>query len=63
MVDRAAIDRCRALIAASGAPAYVEAMIADRVETATDALSESSFGIGQRVALEQMAMLCTARQR
>ncbi|MGV9614437.1 polyprenyl synthetase family protein [Nocardia xishanensis] len=62
VLDRAAIDRCRALIAASGAPAYVEAMIADRVEAAVHALSEGSLGIGLRVGLEQMALSCTARR-
>nr|WP_246124356.1 polyprenyl synthetase family protein [Nocardia bhagyanarayanae] len=62
VLDRPAIDRCRALVAASGAPAYIETMIADRVEAAMHALSESSLGIGLRVALAQMALLCTARQ-
>ncbi|MCP2279643.1 geranylgeranyl diphosphate synthase, type I [Nocardia amikacinitolerans] len=62
VLDRVAIDRCRALIAASGAPAYVEAMIADRVEAAMHALNEGSLDAGLRVALEQMALLCTARK-
>jgi geranylgeranyl diphosphate synthase type I len=61
-LDAAAISRCRTLIALSGAPERIEAMIADRVRDALQAWPASPLGRDQRAALEQMALLCTARQ-
>ncbi|MET7768308.1 polyprenyl synthetase family protein [Nocardia sp. NPDC005366] len=61
-LDQAAITRCRDLIGASGAPERVEAMIADRVDEARSALRACSLPSGRRAALDQMALLCTARQ-
>ncbi|MEV6562066.1 polyprenyl synthetase family protein [Nocardia sp. NPDC051756] len=61
-LDAATIARGRALIADSGAPERIEAMIADRVRDALGALRDGALGRDQRAALEQMALLCTARQ-
>ncbi|QBS44730.1 polyprenyl synthetase family protein [Nocardia sp. CS682] len=61
-LDAAAIERCRTLIAASGAAERIESMIADRVTDALLALRTGALGPGPRHALEQMALLCTARQ-
>ncbi len=57
-----AIGRCRTLITRSGAPERIEAMIADRVRDALRALPDGALGRDQRAALENMALLCTARQ-
>lgn len=61
-LDAATIGRCRALIADTGAPERIEAMIADRVREALGALRGGALGRDQRAALERMALLCTARQ-
>ncbi|MFI6999266.1 polyprenyl synthetase family protein [Nocardia sp. NPDC050175] len=61
-LDAAAIDRCRELIAASGAPERIEEMIADRVAEARAALDAAGLDRDRRAALDQMALLCTARQ-
>ncbi|MFB8003946.1 polyprenyl synthetase family protein [Nocardia sp. NPDC056000] len=61
-LDPAALDRCRRLIAASGAPERIEDMIAERVDDALRAIPDRAFGGDRRAALEQMALLCTARQ-
>ncbi|MFD6159863.1 polyprenyl synthetase family protein [Nocardia sp. NPDC060256] len=61
-LSAAAIVRCRALIAESGAPQRIEAMIAQRVVEARDALDAAGLDQDRYSALEQMALLCTARQ-
>ncbi|MGV9663815.1 polyprenyl synthetase family protein [Nocardia niigatensis] len=61
-LDHAAIDRCRTLIATSGAPERIEELIADRVDDAVRAIQERALGGDRRAALEQMALLCTARR-
>ncbi|MEU0541388.1 polyprenyl synthetase family protein [Nocardia sp. NPDC005978] len=61
-LDAAAIARCRTLIAASGAPEQIEDMIAERVRDAGRALRDCALGPDQHVALEQMALQCSARQ-
>lgn len=63
VLDHAALERCRDLIDASGAPERVEAMITDRVDDALHALDDGPLPPGRRTALEQMALLCTARQQ
>ncbi|MGN2639375.1 polyprenyl synthetase family protein [Nocardia takedensis] len=62
VLDAAAIARCRQLIAKSGAPERVEAMIADRVERAREDLHQWPLPRGRHDALDRMARLCTARQ-
>ncbi|WP_280403213.1 polyprenyl synthetase family protein [Nocardia brasiliensis] len=62
VLDTAAIARCRELIASSGAPEYIESMIADRVTDATAMLGAAALASDRRAALEHMALLCTARQ-
>ncbi|MGV9408808.1 polyprenyl synthetase family protein [Nocardia sp. NPDC003693] len=61
-LDAAAIERCRTLIAASGAPDRIEDMIADRVRDAVHALRDCALGPDRQAALEHMALLCSARQ-
>ncbi|WP_435832952.1 polyprenyl synthetase family protein [Nocardia vinacea] len=61
-LDAAAISRCRRLIAESGAPQHVEAMIDDRVDAATRALATAPLARDRIAVLEQMALLCTARR-
>ncbi|PXX56344.1 geranylgeranyl diphosphate synthase type I [Nocardia tenerifensis] len=61
-LDAPAIDRCRELIAASGAPERIEDMIAERVAEARAALDAAELDRDRRAALADMALLCTARQ-
>ncbi|MEU7768254.1 polyprenyl synthetase family protein [Nocardia sp. NPDC049190] len=60
-LDAQAISRGRSLIASSGAPERIEAMISDRIEEALGVLRDGTLGRDRRMALEQMALLCTAR--
>ncbi|MEV0251914.1 polyprenyl synthetase family protein [Nocardia sp. NPDC050712] len=62
VLDATAIARCRELIAATGAPEYIESMITDRVAEATAVLARHRLEPDRRAALEHMALLCTARQ-
>ncbi|MFI6040902.1 polyprenyl synthetase family protein [Nocardia sp. NPDC051321] len=62
ILDPAVIARCRTLIGGSGAPERIEAMIAEHVDAARAVLRAGPLDFGQRSALDQMALLCTARQ-
>ncbi|WP_194819837.1 polyprenyl synthetase family protein [Nocardia sp. XZ_19_385] len=62
VLDAAAITRSRELIAATGAPEYIESMIAERVAEATTVLGTHDLKPDRRAALEHMALLCTARE-
>ncbi|WP_327114835.1 hypothetical protein OHB12_35730 [Nocardia sp. NBC_01730] len=50
------------MIAESGAPQHVEAMIDDRVDAATRVLATAPLARDRIAALGQMALLCTARK-
>ncbi|WP_067691228.1 polyprenyl synthetase family protein [Nocardia jejuensis] len=61
-LDVTAIERCRRLIADSGAPGRIEEMITERVRDALAAIGDCEIGENPRAAMEHMALLCTARQ-
>lgn len=60
-VDEGAIARWRTLIVATGAMKWAEEMIADRVATAREQLHDTRIDESVRVALANMAAVCTVR--
>jgi len=60
-LDEAAIARWRTLIVATGAVQWVEEMIADRVATARGEIHDARIDESVRVALADMAAVCTVR--
>ncbi|OBH86520.1 polyprenyl synthetase [Mycobacterium scrofulaceum] len=59
--DDNAIDRCKALIMATGAVEMIEQMITDRVASAREHLDDTSIDESVRAALDEMAAACTDR--
>ncbi|WP_436838522.1 polyprenyl synthetase family protein [Nocardia nova] len=59
--DAATLARLRTLIAATGAPACIETMIANRIAEARRVLDAISLPDTQRHLLYGMALICTAR--
>lgn len=60
-LDDDALDRCKALIVATGAVQMIEQMIADRVASAREHLDGTSINDPVRAALDEMAAACTDR--
>jgi geranylgeranyl diphosphate synthase type I len=60
-LDPNAVDRCRALITATGAVELIEQMIADRVTAALDVISTGRINQSVRDALANMAVACSQR--
>ncbi len=61
VLDDDALDRCKALIVATGAVQLIEEMIGDRVAAALDELSCLPIDEPIRTALTEMATACTDR--
>lgn len=61
VLEEDAIERCKALILATGAVQLIEEMISDRVAAARDCLSETAIDEPVRTALAEMAAACTDR--
>ena len=60
-LDDAGLDRCRALIVATGAVQLIEDMISDRVASAREELGDLAIDEPVRIALADMAAVCTDR--
>ncbi len=60
-LSEADLERWRTLILATGAPARIEAMIDERVASATARLDDGRIDDGVRSALAGMAAVCTVR--
>lgn len=60
-LDDDALDRCKALIVATGAVQMIEQMITDRVASAREHLDDTSIDEAVRAALDEMAAACTDR--
>ncbi|ORV97927.1 polyprenyl synthetase [Mycobacterium kyorinense] len=60
-LDDAALDRCRALIAATGAVQRIEDMIGERLVLARNALADMAIDESVSAALVKMADYCTQR--
>ena len=60
-LDEDAVQRWRALIVETGAVEWIEAMIAERVATACNELSDIPIDESVRAALANMATVCTER--
>lgn len=60
-LDDADIDRWRTLIVATGAPDWIEELIADRVRVAVDHISDDRIDDWAQSALADMAAVCTLR--
>jgi geranylgeranyl diphosphate synthase type I len=60
-LDDAALDRCRALIIATGAAQWIQDMISDRIACARNALADMAIDEPIRTALDNMAAVCTER--
>jgi geranylgeranyl diphosphate synthase type I len=60
-LDESAIAHWRALIVATGAPAWIEELIAERVSAALDHIDDHRIDDAMRSALATMAALCTSR--
>ncbi|WP_099251548.1 polyprenyl synthetase family protein [Mycobacterium sp. shizuoka-1] len=60
-LDEADLERWRNLIVATGAVQRIEDLIAERVQTAQDALDDSRIDGSIRAALLDMASVCTSR--
>ncbi|BBX66116.1 polyprenyl synthetase [Mycobacterium saskatchewanense] len=61
-LDEAGLDRCKALIMASGAVQLIEGMISDRVASAREHVGGMAIDEGLRGALDEMAAACTDRE-
>jgi geranylgeranyl pyrophosphate synthase len=61
VLDDDALDRCKALIVATGAVQMIEEMIGDRVASAREHLGGTSIDEPVRAALGEMAAACTDR--
>ncbi|MBU3749605.1 MAG: polyprenyl synthetase family protein [Mycobacterium sp.] len=60
-LDEAAIDQWRTLIAATGAPDWIEELITERVACAVDLISDDRIDDWAQSALADMAAVCTQR--
>ena len=60
-LDESAIAHWRALIVATGAPAWIEELITERVSAALDHIDDHRIDDAMRSALATMAALCTSR--
>ncbi len=60
-LDDTAVDRCKALIAATGALRVIEGMIADRVASAREEVGGMAIDDALRCALDHMAAACAER--
>ena len=60
-LDDTAVDRCKALIAATGAVRLIEQMITDRVASARAQVGDMAIDDALRGALDDMAAACTER--
>ena len=60
-LDEAAIDQWRTLIAATGAPDWIEELITERVTCAVDLISDDRIDDWAQSALADMAAVCTQR--
>jgi geranylgeranyl pyrophosphate synthase len=61
VLDDDALDRCKALIVATGAVQMIEQMISDRVASAREHLGGTQIDEPVRTALDEMAAVCTDR--
>lgn len=60
-LDDTAVDRCKSLIAATGAVRLIEEMITDRVASARAQVGDMAIDDALRGALDDMAAACTER--